>query len=564
MADGWTVAGYLARRLEQAGVRHVFGVPGDYVLPFFDALESGACDVVVTCNELNAGYAADAYARLNGVGAVAATWNVGGLSLLNAVAGAFTERVPVIAVCGAPRTYRGRRTGVAHHAARVADAQYRAYRAVTGIAVRVTDPAAAPAQLDAAVAACLRERLPAFVELPLDVSQAPCRAPGALASTVPPASDPGALDEAAARTAAMLTAAARGAPPAAGAETAAGGPGGAAVMAGLEVQRSGLGRELLALIEHLGCPFVTTIQSKTVLPETHPLYAGTYIGALGASRPREAVEGAGVVLSLGNLMSDLDLGLGTARLDPRRLVLALAGEVRIGRRRYRRVSLGDLIAELGRRSPAGLCRVAGGGATASSPPPPASFVADPRAPVTVRRFFARLQDAITPRSVVLADVGDALLSAAGLSMPDGAVFLGQATYASLGWSVPATLGAACAAPDRRAVTFVGDGALRMTAQELSTIVQHRQAAVVFVLDNGGFASERHIHDGPYNDVAGWRYAALPEVFGGAPGPVVETEGQLEAALAHAEARPDEPVLVQVRLGRRDASETLLRFADTYR
>jgi indolepyruvate decarboxylase len=567
MAWNWTVAAYLARRLEQAGVGHVFGVPGDFCLPFFDALSAADLEVVGTCNELNAGYAADGYARLNGVGALAVTWNVGGFSVLNAVAGASAERVPVVAVCGAPRA-AGRRgggppRGALHHSVGDAHAQYQAFRGVVRNAVRLVDAAAAPRQIDEALATCLREKRPVYVELPVDVSRDACGEPGAFAPDTALRSDPGALAEAVARAAALV-AAAGGSRPDVGSGAVSGVPSGGlggppvTVLAGIEVQRFGLAAEVLELVEHLGCPFVTTVHAKTVLPETHPLFAGVYIGALGDDRPREAADGAGVVLGLGSLLTDLDLGIDTARFDRGRLIAAASDVVRVGRRVYRGVALADFVAGLRASLPA--ARAATSARVRPAAPPVAAPVRD--APLTSRRFYELVRSIIVPTSVVLADVGDALLSVAGLPLPAGATGLCQAFYASIGWSVPATLGVACSAPKRRALTFVGDGAFQMTGMELSTLVRRRHNAVVFVLDNEGYLFERAIHDGPFNDLNPWRYAALTRVFGGSPGRVVATEGELQDALARITERPDELVLVQVRLGRTDASDALRRFAGT--
>jgi indolepyruvate decarboxylase len=596
----------------------VFGVPGDYCLQLFDALEASAMQLVVTCNELNAGYAADAYARLNGIGAVAVTYDVGGFSLLNAIAGAHAERVPVIVVSGAPKTTEERSTHVLHHTTGDLDVQYNVYRNVTEAAVRLRDAAEAPEQIDAAVAAALKNHRPTYIEIPLDLVTMDCRAPGdpmspsatesdarAVAGHASFDSDPGALHEAVEETAAMLELAAAEAGDRSAEASCA-----AVVMAGVEAHRLGLAGALRQLIEALDCPFVTTIHGKSVLPESHPLFAGVYIGALGRPAAHDTVEGAHVVLSLGNLMSDVDLGLYTAQIDASALVTANSDRVRIGHHVYDAVTLGDFIDGLLRRLPRGLfgwsSRAVGPGSVgptkpaAAAPPattacdgpsppgsashgaPPAAYggaspaasyadtpaassepyTAVPDAPITIARFYRRVQDLIDrlgPGTNVLADAGDAFFSAAELRIPDGGNFLCQAFYTSIGWTVPATLGTKCAEPGTRAVTFVGDGAFQMTAQELSTIVRLGQDPVVFVINNGGFVIERYIHDGPYNDIQPWRYSRLAEVFGGPPGLLVRTEGDLERALEHVLAHPGELVLVEVQTGRMDASETLRRF-----
>ena len=521
-----TVGGYLARRIAQTGAGHVFGVPGDYVLPIFDEVVRSGLELVVTCNELNAGYAADGYARLRGVGAVAVTYDVGGLSLLNAVAGANAERVPLIVVSGAPRTTAAASRHVLHHSTGDVDVQYQVYRQVTEAAVQLTDAAAAPQLIDAAVAACLRARRPCYIEVPLDVAGQQCEPPG---------------DAAPARTG-------TGDLP-------------VAAIAGVEAHRLHVAGDLQALVEHLGCPFVTTISSKAVLPETHPQFEGVYIGHLGRRRARDVTEEAGVLLSLGALLSDLDLGLYTAEIDPERLVAADSDRVRVGGRVYDQVPLGEFLRALRAATPAGVGAPGPAAAVSREATPSASPPAppDPDCPITVSRFYERMRSFIEPGWLVLADGGDSLLSAADLPMPQDATVLAQAFYASVGWTVPATLGALCAEPGRPTVTFVGDGAFQMTAQELSTIARRGQAPVMFVADNAGFVIERLIHDGPYNDVNPWEYARFAAVVGGPPGLVVETEGGLERVLARVSARPGELHLVHVRLARDDASETLRRF-----
>ena len=555
MAEAWTVGAYLARRIAQAGAGHVFGVPGDYVLPFLDEVVRSDLELVTTCNELNAAYAADGYARLRGVGAVAVTYVVGGLSAVNGVAGAFAERVPLIVVSGAPRTTAAASRRVLHHSLGDPGAQCRVYREVTAAAVRLTDPGSAPGLIDDALAACLRERRPCYVELPLDVAGAACEAPAEYRPDTSPELDPGALREAVADTTALLRAAGgAGAAPVAGAAGPDAPP--VAVIAGVEALRLGVAAELLALVDRLGAPFVTTVASKGVLPEAHALFAGVYIGGLGQAASRDVVEGAGAVLALGALMTDLDLGLYTARLDERRLVVARRGRVEVAGRVYDRVPLGAFLHAM-RAAAAGTAvpeaaRPGEAPTTAHSRPVPGR-------PITVARFYERMASFLEPRCIVLADGGDSMLSAAQLPLPERSAFLVQAFYASIGWTLPATLGALCAEPGRPVRTFVGDGSFQMTAQELSTVARRRRGSAVFVADNGGYGVERLIHDGPYNDLAAWEYADLAAAVGGSPGRVVRTEDDLERALAHVTAHPDELTLVQVKLAWDDASETLRRF-----
>jgi TPP-dependent 2-oxoacid decarboxylase len=203
----WKVGTYLVERLREVGVRHVFGVPGDYVLGLMDEIEASELQLVGTCNELNAGYAADAYARVNGVGAVCVTSAVGGFSLLNAVAGAYAERVAVVTVCGGPNRKDRDEARLLHHTLGDYAVQVDVFRHVTQVSVGLSSAEDAPDEIDDAIRACLRHRRPVFIEVPADLVGESCRAPEPLDLDLTPPSDPDALAEAAAEAVQMIEAA---------------------------------------------------------------------------------------------------------------------------------------------------------------------------------------------------------------------------------------------------------------------------------------------------------------------------------------------------------------------
>ena len=189
MAD-FTVGKYLATRFEQIGLKHYFMVPGDYNLVLLDELlENKNVEQIGCCNELNAAYAAEGYARVNGAGAVLTTFNVGAYSALNGVAGAYAERLPVIIVSSSPNTNDPAENHILHHTMGNHDfaAQYEVFRQVTCAAVRIQHPANAPEMIDYAISTALRERKPAYIEIPCNLSAAPCPPPAPF-STLPPGS----------------------------------------------------------------------------------------------------------------------------------------------------------------------------------------------------------------------------------------------------------------------------------------------------------------------------------------------------------------------------------------
>jgi indolepyruvate decarboxylase len=531
------------------GVRHVFGVPGDYTLGLLDHIIESDVEFVGTCNELNAGYAADAYARVNGVGAVAITYAVGGFSLLNAIAGAYAERVSVIAVCGGPTRSDREQGRQLHHTLGDYGIQLRVFEHVTEAAVALESAKDAPAQIDSTLAACLRRRRPVFIEVPADLVGVECSAPEPYDWDTDPLSDPDALTEAVTEAAGLLTAASR-----------------PLILGGVEVHRFGLRDELEAFVAHTGFPVATALMGKSLINETNPQFIGVYSGALSEDYVRETVEGADCVLNLGAFMSDINLGIYTANIATERLIHATAERVQIKHHHFDDVHLKDFIRELRTRLPAARTR--------DPRIRPASRILDksfemrPDESITIRRFYERMNRILDEVNIVLADAGDSFMCAGNLVMRDELAFISQAFYCSIGFTLPGALGVGLAAPDQRPVVFIGDGAFQMTAQELSTLIRHRLNPVIFLMNNRGYTVERVIHDGPYNDIQNWRYSQLVQVFGPVSdmcwGCEVRTEGQLESAIDRAARETSRLALIEVHLDPMDCSDSLRRLGKALR
>ncbi len=534
-----TVGKYLVERLEEIGLKHVFGVPGDYVLGFMDLLTDSELELVGTCNELNAGYAADAYARVNGIGAVCVTYAVGGFSLLNAVAGAYAERVPLIAISGGPNLADRRRGLLLHHTFGDYNAQVDIFSKVTVHSVILTDPAQAPKQIDETIAACLRHKRPVFIEIPADIVDEPCTAPRPLSFEEIPASNTEALKEAVDEAVLMLEGAKQ-----------------RAILAGIEIHRFRLRRELEALIERSGYPFATTLLAKSLITEKHPQYIGVYAGALSEDYVCQTIESADCVLTLGTIMTDVNLGIYTANFDERRLINANSDKVKIKHHYYHEVSLKDFIDALCERLPrAGDEQRRIVPATRALGEP---YEVRPDDRITVARFFERMNHFLGQDDVVVADVGDSFLCAGDLVMHERVGFICQAYYCSIGFSIPAALGVGLADRRRRPIVFVGDGAFQMTGHEISTIIRQKLDPIIFLMNNDGYTIERIIHDGPFNDIQPWKYHRLPAVYGEALCLEVRTEGDLEDTLKQAKANRDRVSFVEVHLDRFDSSSALKR------
>lgn len=530
------VAEYLIKRLQQTGLRHVFGVPGDYVLDFMDKIVASPLKLIGTCNELNAGYAADGYARARGAGCAVVTYGVGGLSIVNAVAGAYAERVPLIVISGAPHSKMRNNNVLMHHI--VADylTQLDVFSKMTVAAVMLTDGATAGRQIDEAITACMTHKRPVYIELPSDLVGQPCtEGPGLRPDCHP--SDPQSLAEAVEEAAAMLNAARN-----------------PAVLLGVEIKCFYLGGPTTDLLEKAGYPFATTFNGKTSVAETHPHYVGVYQGGFCSGPAHDTIESADCLLSLGAWMTDITTGGFTANLDQSKMISANCDRVRVRHHYYDGVRLGEFIADLADR-----VRPADPASHPHTPVPylpTGKFTPIADRPLTVRRFFERLNHFLTDDMLVVSDTGDVILGTATMHRNEPDSYIAQDYYLAIGYSLPAALGAAMARPDKRIVNIIGDGAFQMTVQELSSLIRFNSRAIIFVLNNHGYVIERLIHDGPYNEIQDWSYHRLSAVFGDGLGVPARTEGQLEAALELAEKNPDKTVLIEIQVERTDSTETL--------
>jgi indolepyruvate decarboxylase len=533
-----SIGQYLIRRLSDYGIRHVFGLPGDYVLSFYSMLEHSPLDLVNCTREDCAGFAADAYARVNGMGALCVTYGVGGMSVANSVAGAYAEKSPVVMISGAPGMAERANDPLLHHRVREWRTQLEVFEKICAACREIVDPATAFRDIDLLLDTAHRLKRPVDLELPRDMVAV---APDQIRPYAHPArhSDPAALAEAVREAVTRIEAAQR-----------------PVIIAGIELHRYGLQAEAVALAEASGIPIAATMLAKSVVSEVHPLYIGLYEGAMGRAEVTEFVEDSDCVILLGTILTDIDLGIFTAKLDATRSIFATSEDLRISHHHFHDVLLEDFLRALVAARPKGARR--------QLPPGPAAaagtFTIAADAPITTTRLVRRLDESLDDRTIVIADVGDALFASSELVIRGQTQFISPAYYTSMGFAVPAALGAKMARPDMKVIALVGDGAFQMTGMELSTIVKRGLAVTVIVLDNRGYGTERLLHEGTFNDINPWQYQLLPQVLGGGTGYEVRTEGEFDVALEKALADRSGMSVIRVHIGLEDRSVTLDRLA----
>lgn len=540
VSDSYTIGTLLLDRLYKLGLRHIFGIPGDYVLTLYKLIEESPIQHIGTTREDCAGFAADAYARIHGIGGACVTYCVGGLNMVNAIACAYAERSPVVMISGSPGFAERVKNPFLHHMVRDFSTQRDVFEKITVASVILDDPHIAEREIDRALKALIQYKRPIYLEIPRDLVLSPVH----VASTEPPKetacqSDPAALKEAVAEVRGILSGSER-----------------PVILAGAEIYRFGLQQDLTRLVEHMNVPVATTLLGKSVIREDHPLYIGVYGGLVGREEILEFVDKADCLLTLGTLLTDIeDVKAHSTLLAAGRTIHATADTIAIKHHRYEGVRFEDFVRAL-----------------ASSPlpsfqdrplPPHDSVRVEPPGPdaaITLRHLFGHLDSLLNEQTIVIADVGESLFAAADLHVRKSAEFLSPAYYTSMGFSVPAALGAGFADPSLRPLVLVGDGAFQMTGTELSTCIRHGQAPIVIVLNNRGYSTEREILEGPFNDIHEWQYEKVCELLGGGVGHRVSTYGELVKALGTAMRESKQAHVVNVLLNPSDRSIAMTRVA----
>ncbi|MCS6844113.1 MAG: indolepyruvate/phenylpyruvate decarboxylase [Caldilineales bacterium] len=526
------VAEALLHALRDHGAAEIFGIPGDFALPFFKVVEeSGILPLYTLSHEPGVGFAADAAARWRSAPSVAAvTYGAGALNMVNAVACAYAERVPLVVVSGAPGAAEAGRRLLLHHQVKSLDSQMRIYSEVTCDQARLDDPATAPAEIARVLHSCVSRSLPVYLEIPRSVVFEPCPA---VAPRPPDPVDPEAVAACAEEVLARLSAARW-----------------PVLMVGAEVRRFGLEEKVDRLAQHLGIPVVTSFMGRGLLAHSTAPVLGTYLGVAGDPEITDLVERSDGLLLLGVILSDTNFGISSRRLDLRRAIHAEHGAVTLGFHVYPHIPLRALVdALLARTAP-----------RATAPAPPREYPRylprddQPIQPLDVARAVNDFFDA-HGRLPLASDMGDCLFTALDM---DNTELVAPGYYATMGYGVPAGLGLQ-AASGRRPMVLVGDGAFQMTGWELGNCRRYGWDPIVLLFNNRSWEMLRAFQpESAFNDLEDWHFARLAQDLGGV-GVRVSTRAELAQSLEMAAETTGRFVLIEVMLARGAMSPTLARY-----
>ncbi|OTB02390.1 hypothetical protein M426DRAFT_13535 [Hypoxylon sp. CI-4A] len=551
------VAEYLFTRLHQIGIRSVHGLPGDFNLVALDYLPNAGLKWVGNCNELNAAYAADGYARVKGIGAIVTTFGVGELSAVNGLAGAYSEHVPIVHIVGCPSTISQKSGLLLHHT--LGDANFNVFAdmsaAISCVVAKLNDPAEIAAQIDHALQQCYLRSRPVYIMFPTDMVEK--KIEGArLEAEIDlrqPANDPDREDYVVDVILKYLHAAQK-----------------PVVLLDACSIRHRVLDEVHDLIEKTKLPVFVTPMGKSAIDETHPSYGGVYAGSASSPAVKEAVEGSDLVISVGSLKSDFNTAGFSYRLSQLTSIDLHSDHCIVRYSEYPNLHMKGVLRKVVDRLDLSQIKAL----PAPKFPDPAPK-AEPSTIIKQEWFWRRIDQFLQETDIVVTETGTANFGVWETRFPAKVTALNQTLWGSIGWAVGACQGAALATQDsegeanaRRTILFEGDGSLQLTVQEVSTMIRHRLNVIIFVICNDGYTIERYIHgmDAAYNDVATWRYKDLPAVFGGdeatAKSYVVQNCGELESLLADRDFNTRRGLrFVELYMPREDAPKSLMVTAE---
>ncbi|KAJ5747109.1 uncharacterized protein N7511_008805 [Penicillium nucicola] len=608
------LAEYLFKRIHQLGIESIFGVPGDFNLRSLDYIDPCGLNWIGNVNELNAGgqvrfikllsaqadniiiigYAADGYARIRGIAAIATTLGVGELSAINAIAGSSAELVPIIHIVGYPSTTVMEKGAWLHHT--LADGDFERFarmsEELSSAVVILKDKSTASRLIDETIITCYRSSKPVYIGFPVDIVEAevdpsPLDTPLVLEE---PASHPIAVEENAVNR--ILDRILTAQSPIIIVDCLGGKP---------QVLKS-----TRSFVEHSGLPCFITPMAKGIVDESLVNFCGIYADKVSEPGLLEQVQLSDLILVIGPRPTDINTaGFKTDMAHIETIKLG-RDTVEMSDQKFENLRMKGILEKLSdafddrmsrsnssaSSAPRSICHLSDRNSLSSvSTSPQKSVTADTAfssqgtifnksPPITQEWVWQRISTWLQEDDIIAADIGTSLFGTAWARYPRGAVLLSQFLWCSIGYAVGAAIGAAIAARDdekkseascRRTILFTGDGSLQMTAQEISTMVRHNLPVIIFVVNNEGFTIEREIHgrEQGYNDVQPWDYKLLPSLFQAKPEAArtydVRAQADLDMVLADPELGPavkfddNSPAplrLVELHIRRDDVPESL--------
>lgn len=523
-----TIVQYLIQRLAEEGVKEVFGLPGDYNFEIIDAVEDNPnIKWIGCCNELNAAYASDGYARLNGLGVCVTAYGVGELSAMNGIAGCYAQNVPVVHIVGAPNTQDMYNDVIVHHSLGNGewDAYMKAFENVTDYAVMINEDTAY-SDINIAINTALKEKKPVYIAIPRNLADTPIR----VTPMTKPVNGKNSPDIAEYIISKLKEAKKP------------------VLMLDSFVYVHNLKDEVEKLVNKLQIPAMTTEMGKGTINESNPFYANVFAGNLLNPVTAKLYEESDCILALGLVWADFNVGHFSIPLKRESLINITKDSVEMPDKIFELASPKELIEELTEKAPS---------LNYEYEKPQIGFDNTEFPDDTQLKcdnLFPMLQDFFEEDDIIVTETGLSNLGIVSCKIPDNTRMVNQFLYSSIGWALPAAFGAQMAKKDRRLILLSGDGSAQLTIQELSSIYRNNLKPIIFILNNNGYTIERVLSASPddlYNNIPDWDWEVIPRSFcGDSYFKRICTTGELKEAMNEAK-NLEKPAFIELMLEEMD-------------
>ncbi|UKZ47791.1 hypothetical protein TrVGV298_002020 [Trichoderma virens] len=569
------LAEYLFKRLIELGLGSVHGVPGDYNLTVLDYIKPMGLHWAGNANELNAGYAADGYGRIKGISAIITSFGVGELSAINAIGGAYAERSPVVHIVGTAPMAAQKVGACLHHT--LGTGNYRAFpemnKWVTVAQANLTDAETAPALIDATLKACVLNSQPVYIELPTNMVKAQVSVPVTPIDLSIPGYDEAYENEVVDKVVKRIQGSTKP----------------LILMDGLTA-RFRVTEEVNTFVRLTGFPTLSAPFGKGIVNESLYNYYGIYVGDVGDAVIKQQVDDADLVLNFGPLHSDVN-SFGFTAVPKADVTISLnMHSIKFGNEGGHDgdvISIKSFMRKLVRRvSAINLPAVR----TFNQGPSSSRLLLKNLKPsaddaiIDQDSFWLRMSEFLRPGDLVLAEAGTSFAGTSTIVLPENVILINSALWLSIGYTLPALQGSALAQREQRkdgsdegarssgrAILFIGDGSLQMSAQGISDIIRSRLDVTIIVINNNGYTVERVIHGfhEHYNDIQPWRNTEAPNYFGAplddSEYPVVSVQaknwGELRSVLRRKDVRAGKGLtMIEVFMDMADAPAPLKKLS----
>ncbi|MCU5745852.1 alpha-keto acid decarboxylase family protein [Staphylococcus sp. SQ8-PEA] len=537
------VGQYLMDCISELGIDRVFGVPGDFNLTFLDDItERDDMKWVGNTNELNASYAADGYARIHGVSALVTTFGVGELSAINGVAGSYAEHVPVIQITGAPTTVAEEKGAYLHHSLGEGsfDNYRKMYQKITTTQAYITADNA-QTEIPRVLNEVINEKRPVHIHLPIDVAATEIEVENEFSAPEHESSDVKQYIKA------IETQLSHAKQP--------------VILTGHEINSFDLHEELEDVVNRTQIPVAQLSFGKSAFNEENPYYIGIYDGEVAEDDIKSYVDQSDCILLVGSKLTDTATAGFSYGFNEDDIAYINHHNFKVGETRAQDVHLIDLVngmKDIDYQFEGDYPKLRNN----------IEAVEPSNEPLTQAEYFSMLSGFFKKDDVILADQGTSFFGSYTLPLSQNNRYIAQPLWGSIGYTLPATLGAQLADSRRRNILLIGEGAFQMTAQEFAVMIRERIKSVLFVVNNDGYTVERKIHgeEAPYNDITMWNYTMLPQLFNGEEEVMVHdvrTSAELQEALNTINRNTDKMHLVEVKMTKEDAPKKLIKLGQVF-